>query len=212
MGGALGGWSKTPTEKALRICIQEAVKFIAAKTPQTYYHYQPGAPQVTAAAPAGVPPPPPTAPTPAGAAPAVPAAVSPSGPVVATAPPTDATGTPQALKVIQTIRADLDKELVADLNEVKIRGAIVSVVVTLRFVGNRKESEFLTVDKGKSGILNYDNGESAPVINLDGFLSGRMKPGEAKTLRATFKTPKGATKVGITLSGLGTFDDVVMAQ
>ncbi len=201
LGGALGGWSKTPTEKALRICIQEAVKFVASKTPQTYYHYKPaGAAVATAPALAVSPPPPPAAGPPAGA------------PPVAMALPADATGTPQGMKVIQTIRADLDKELVADLNEVKLRGSIVSVVVTLRFVGNRKESEFLSVQQGKSGVLNYDSGESSPAINLDGFHSGRMKPGEVKTLRATFKAPKGAKKVGITLSGLGTFDDVEITQ
>lgn len=38
LGGALGGWKNTPTEKALRAVIQEAVKFIITKTPQTYYH------------------------------------------------------------------------------------------------------------------------------------------------------------------------------
>jgi curli biogenesis system outer membrane secretion channel CsgG len=201
LGGALGGWSKTPTEKALRICIQEAVKFIASKTPQTYYHYKPaGAAVATAPAPAVPPPPPPAGGPPAGA------------PAVATALPSDATGTPQALKVIQTIRADLDKELVADLNEVRLRGSIVSVVVTLRFTGNKKESEFLSVQQGKSVVLNYDSGESSPALNLDGFHSGRMKPGEVKTLRATFKAPKDAKKVGITLSGLGTFEDVVITQ
>lgn len=196
LGGALGGWSKTPTEKALRICIQEAVKFIAARTPQTYYHYPPAGAAVTTATAPGPPPAPAAAPAP------------PAGAAAATALPADATGTPQALKVIKSIRADLDKDLVADLNEVKLRGAVVSVVVNLRFAGNRKESEYLSVNQGKSGILNYDSGESAPAINLDGFHSGRMKPGEVKTLRATFKVPKGAKKVGITLSGLGTFDDI----
>lgn len=39
IAGALGGWSKTPLEKALRICIQEAVNFIVSKTPPQYYHY-----------------------------------------------------------------------------------------------------------------------------------------------------------------------------
>lgn len=37
--GGLGGWKNTPTEKALRMCINDAVKFIIAKTPQNYYHY-----------------------------------------------------------------------------------------------------------------------------------------------------------------------------
>lgn len=197
LGGALGGWSKTPTEKALRICIQEAVKFVASKTPQTYYRFKPSGATVAAAPALAVSPPPPPAAGP---------------PAVAMALPAEATGTPQGLKAIQTIRADLDKDLVADLNEAKRRGSIVSVVVTLRFVGNRKESEFLAVHQEKSVVLNYDSGENSPAINLDGFHSGRIKPGEVKTLRATFKAPKGAKKVGITLSGLGTFDDVEITQ
>ena len=61
-------------------------------------------------------------------------------------------------------------------------------------------------------ILNYDTGETAPLVSVDGFESGRLKPGEVKTLRANFKVPKGAKTVGITLSGLGTFDDVELAQ
>jgi curli biogenesis system outer membrane secretion channel CsgG len=39
IAAGLGGWSKTPLEKALRVCIQEAVNFIATKTPAQYYHY-----------------------------------------------------------------------------------------------------------------------------------------------------------------------------
>ncbi len=204
LAGSLGGWSNTPTEKALRICIQEAVNFVVSKTPQTYYHYRPaGAPVASPTQPPLAPPyagPPPPPGPPAGA------------PAVATALPADATGTPQALKVLQTIRADLDKDLLADLNEVKLRGSIVSVVVTLRFTGNKKESEFLAVHQEKSGVLDYDSGEKSGAINLDGFTNGRLKPGEVKTLRATFKAPKGAKKVGITLSGLGTFEDVVITQ
>ena len=196
LGGALGGWSKTPTEKALRICIQEAVKFIVTKTPQTYYRV----PQARAAAPA--------------AAPAMVAASRPgaagAGAAVASAPPPAAGGTPPGLAVIKTIRADLDRSLVADLNEIKVRGAVVSVVVSVRSTG-QKQSEHLAINQAKSGILSYDSGETAPAVSLDGFISGRLQPGEVKTLRANFKVPKGAKKVAITLSGLGTFDDVDMA-
>ncbi|MCX5885961.1 MAG: SH3 domain-containing protein [Proteobacteria bacterium] len=39
IAAGLGGWSKTPLEKALRVCIQESVNFIATKTPAQYYHY-----------------------------------------------------------------------------------------------------------------------------------------------------------------------------
>ena len=192
LGGALGGWSKTPTEKALRICIQEAIKFVVSKTPQTYYRHKPGGGVVAAAA----------------APAAAPAGAAPTGGGTATAAlAPDATGTPGALKVIKSIRTDLDKQVIADLNEVKLRGAVLSVVVSLRGTGN-KQSEHLFLNQSKSGVLNYDTGETAAIINADGMTSGRVKPGETVTMRATFKVPKGAKKVGITLSGIGTFDDV----
>jgi curli biogenesis system outer membrane secretion channel CsgG len=38
LAGGLSGWKNTPTEKALRVCIKEAVNFIVTKTPQKYYH------------------------------------------------------------------------------------------------------------------------------------------------------------------------------
>jgi curli biogenesis system outer membrane secretion channel CsgG len=192
LGGALGGWSKTPTEKALRICIQEAVKFIVSKTPQTYYRH--GAPGAQVAAARTV-------------APA--AAAGTAGTAVAAAPP--AGGAPPGLAVVKSIRGDLDKELIADLNEVKLRGAIVTVVVTLRATG-QKQSEYLVISQQKSGILSYDSGDTAPAVSLDGFTTGRLQPGEVKTLRANFKLPKSGKKVAITLSGLGTFDDVEISQ
>jgi curli biogenesis system outer membrane secretion channel CsgG len=124
LGGALGGWSKTPTEKALRVCIQEAVKFITSKTPQTYYRHKPGGDTVAAAAPAAAP-----------RATAAAAGGAAGTQLAATPPPADATGTPTALKVIQTIKADQDRALLVDLNEAKVRGATLSVVVTLRHTG-----------------------------------------------------------------------------
>jgi curli biogenesis system outer membrane secretion channel CsgG len=196
LAGALGGWSKTPIEKALRICIQEAVRFIVSKTPQTYYRHAPaGAVVAAAAAPA-----------------AAPAATPAAGPAVAAAPPPDAAGTPQASKVIQTIRSDRDRELLVDLNEVKVRGAIVVVGLTLRMTGSKKESEHFSVSQSASKVVNYDTGESFAATDVDGVQSGRLKPGDVKTLRVTFKAPKGAKKVGITISGLGTFDDVDIGQ
>jgi curli biogenesis system outer membrane secretion channel CsgG len=43
LGGALpvglGGFSKTPTEKAIRVCIQAAVDYVVAQTPATYYRH-----------------------------------------------------------------------------------------------------------------------------------------------------------------------------
>jgi curli biogenesis system outer membrane secretion channel CsgG len=195
LGGALGGWSKTPTEKALRLCIQEAVKFIVAKTPATYYHYGASGQPVAAAAPKAP----------------VAAAGGAAATTVAATAPTDATGTPSALKVIQTIKADQDKTLLVDLNEAKVRGATVSVVVTLRHTGS-KPSAWVLVNENKSGVMNYDTGETAGTIKLDDQVNSALKPGEVRTVRAVFKVPKGAKKVAITLGGVGTFDDVELQQ
>jgi hypothetical protein len=128
---------------------------------------------------------------------------------VASAPPADATGTPSALKVLKSVRTDLDKQVVADLNEVTRRGVVLSVVVTLRGVGSGSHPH-LILSKEKSHVLNYDTGETTPMINADGFSYGQVNQGDVKTLRATFKVPKDAKKVGITLSGFGTFDDVTL--
>lgn len=194
LGGALGGWSKTPTEKALRVCIQEAVKFIMSKTPPTYYRHKPGGGVVAASA---------TGPA---AAPAPGAAGQ-----VASASPADASGTPPAARVLKSIRADLDKQVIADLNEVRVRGAVLSVVVSVRTVG-KSPSTHLYVSSDKSTVMNYDTGEAAPMMSVDGFNNGRLQPGEVKTIRANFKVPKGAKTIGITLSGLGTFDDVELGK
>ncbi len=39
MGGSLGGFAKTPMEKAIRTCIYESVKYITENTPQEYMKY-----------------------------------------------------------------------------------------------------------------------------------------------------------------------------
>jgi curli biogenesis system outer membrane secretion channel CsgG len=40
VGGSLGGYSKTPMEKAVRVALGEAIKFVVSKTPHKYYHYK----------------------------------------------------------------------------------------------------------------------------------------------------------------------------
>jgi curli biogenesis system outer membrane secretion channel CsgG len=37
---ALGGFSKTPIEKAIRVCIEKAVEYIVSQTPTEYYRYK----------------------------------------------------------------------------------------------------------------------------------------------------------------------------
>jgi curli biogenesis system outer membrane secretion channel CsgG len=201
LGGALGGWSKTPTEKALRICLQEAVRFVVSKTPAVYYrHGAPGTQPVAASTAHGALVTK-TAATGAGA----------GGTAVAAAPPADATGTPPAMSVLKSIRLDQDRQVVADLNEAKVRGAVLSVVVSLREVGKR-QSKHILVNDSKSAVLDYDTGESAPLIRLDGFNNGPLGAGDVQVVRATFKVPKNAKKVAITLAGIGTFDDVELAR
>lgn len=39
MGGGLSGFAKTPMEKAIRTCIDEAVKFLVKETPKEYLKY-----------------------------------------------------------------------------------------------------------------------------------------------------------------------------
>ena len=39
MGGGLGGYSKTPVEKAIRVALGKAVDFIVSQLPAEYYHY-----------------------------------------------------------------------------------------------------------------------------------------------------------------------------
>ena len=39
VGGGLGGYKNTPTEKAIRVCLQEAVNWIVSQTPPQYFHY-----------------------------------------------------------------------------------------------------------------------------------------------------------------------------
>jgi curli biogenesis system outer membrane secretion channel CsgG len=39
LGGGLGAYANTPMEKAIRICIIEAVRYIAQTIPANYYRY-----------------------------------------------------------------------------------------------------------------------------------------------------------------------------
>ncbi|MDL1961294.1 MAG: CsgG/HfaB family protein [Deltaproteobacteria bacterium] len=39
VGGGLGGYQNTPTEKAIRVCLKEAVNWITSQTPAQYYRH-----------------------------------------------------------------------------------------------------------------------------------------------------------------------------
>ena len=125
------------------------------------------------------------------------------GATAAAAPPA-----PAGPKALAMIRSDSDQNLVARLTDATVRGAVLTVVVTLTLEGSKAQSEKIELAAAKSLVMDYATGQTYAVLNADGFTSGQLKAGEVKTLRVTFKAPKDAKTVGITLSGLGTFDDV----
>ncbi len=121
-------------------------------------------------------------------------------------------GAPPQPKALQTVRSDFDNDLVARLTDVTLRGAVLSVVVSLTLEGSKAQSEKIELVTAKSHVLDYATGQTYPVITADGFTAGQLKSGEVKTLRVTFRAPKDAKAVGITLSGVGSFDDVKLGQ
>jgi curli biogenesis system outer membrane secretion channel CsgG len=54
--GGLSNWQKTPVEKAIRIAVQQAVKELASKTPQTYFRHGAGTGPVVSTSPVQPPP------------------------------------------------------------------------------------------------------------------------------------------------------------
>lgn len=208
MGGGLGGFAKSPMETAIRKMIVESVKFIVAQTPQSFYHYSADGQPIGGNRPAKS----------KISKPGTSVAKSTKPPVEdpdeeemeASEAPKDQMGTPKGRKTIQSIKSDVDPNLVAHLNEVKRRGAVLTVAVTLTFSGSKKESEYFAISQGQSHVMDYDTAEEYELVKLDGFTSSRLKPGDVKMFQATFKAPKDAKTVAITFSGLGTFDDVEM--
>ncbi len=120
----------------------------------------------------------------------------------------------------KSIQADFDNTVRATLKEIVVRGAVLSVVVSLSFEGGGKdkrgkdiqESQWLStsLDSAHTHLLHYETGTTYSIKKFDGFYSGRLHVGqEEKTLRATFEAPPKSVKtVGITIAGVGTFDDV----
>jgi len=79
LGIGLSGFRNTPMEKAVRVCLANAVQFVVSRTPANYYHYgATGQPMGAAVAPP--PPPQPAVEQPTPPQPAQPAAVQPAPP------------------------------------------------------------------------------------------------------------------------------------
>lgn len=188
MGGGLTGFSKTPMESAIREMIGNAVAFVVSKTPETYYRYGPGGAVI----------------------PHRPAATAALAPVPASVPATPTTPGPG--QAIQVIKADGDRDLLVQLDDVKLRGAVLSVVVSLTMSKAKPESEPIEVNQSKTHVMDYATGQTYPIISVEGFAAGRIKAGEVKTLRLMFRAPKDAATIGINLSGVGAFDDVKLGR
>jgi curli biogenesis system outer membrane secretion channel CsgG len=212
VSGALGGFSKTPMEKAIREVIQASVAFVVSKTPAQYYRV--GA---TTAGAAPVPelqvgPPAQMPQTQAGFAP--PMAGSPaqpfpqSQPNMASLPPQPPAGAPGALKSIAT---DKNPKLTAELTEVRKRGAVVSVVITVRNNGSSKER--LDYQQAGTHLLDYSDGKKYDLVSgIQGRRSATLGPNEQVVIRAMFKAPPKSDSVAVVIDEIGTFEDVSLNQ
>lgn len=207
-GGALGGFAKTPMERAIREAIQASVDAVVANTPRTYYrvaagtHSAPPVPELQSRPPAAAPEPASAPPAPAAAEAAPPQAAPPQ---VASVPP----ATPAARPTLMVIALDRNPRLTAELNEVRRRGAVISVTLTVRNPGDKKEWFNLTE---QSFLLDYSDGKQYPATVLPTKGALGLEPRQHMVLRATFKAPPDADTVAIVLDGIGTFDDVELSK
>lgn len=113
---------------------------------------------------------------------------------------------------MQTIRAIGDKDLLVHLNEVKLRGVVLLIAVSLTYEGKNQESAYYSTSGAHSHVLDYSTGKKHGCTSIDGATSGHIPSGQVHKFQVTCNTPSNAKKVGITIYGLGTFDDVVISQ
>jgi curli biogenesis system outer membrane secretion channel CsgG len=215
ISGALGGFAKTPMEKAIRDVIQTSINFVVSKTPAQYYRVPVTAP---ASAPvpelqAGFPGQPPMG-QPSASQMALAPQMSPQQPGLAPqASPVDVANVPQQPQhaippvAVKSISADKNPKLTAELTEIRKRGAVVSVVVTVRNTANTKER--LDYQQTGSHLLDYAEGKKYDLISgIQGKRSTTLGPNEQAVIRATFRAPSKADTVAIVIDEIGTFDDV----
>ena len=118
--------------------------------------------------------------------------------------------------VLKSIRSAKDKDVVIQLNEVKVRGSVLQVVVSGIYQGKveaaagTKQSGHFAVSNGS--VLDYNTNKKYQSTSVDGDDCCAVGPGEIKRVHLTFPAPPGAKKIGISIGGLGTFDDVVISE
>lgn len=141
-----------------------------------------------------------------------------SAPMASSMPasPDESMGGAKAYGVLKSIKSARDKDVVIQLNEVKIRGSVLQVVVSGIYQGKveaaagTKQSGHFGV--GHGSVLDYNTNKKYASTNVDGDTCCSVGPGDIKRVQITFPAPPGAKKVGISIGDLGTFDDVVIAQ
>jgi curli biogenesis system outer membrane secretion channel CsgG len=213
--GALGGFAKTPMERAIRDAIQASVDFVVSKTPAKYLRVAattpslPPAPQLQSGPPMQAPP--------FQAAPQ--AEMAPQGQMAPTGPmPSPAAAPPQMASVPpatasqgpRVIAVDRNPRLTAELTEARQRGAVVSVSVTVRNPSEARQP--LELSGKETYLLDYAEGKKHELIGFQGQRRLELGPGEQAVLRATFRAPQGAGAVAVVIDEIGTFDDVQVAR
>lgn len=143
------------------------------------------------------------------------AAAAPMGSSMPSAPE-ESMGGAKTYGVLKSIRSAKDKDVVIQLNEVKVRGSVLQVVVSGIYQGKveaaagTKQSGHFAVSNGS--VLDYNTNKKYQSTSVDGDDCCAVGPGEIKRVHLTFPAPPGAKKIGISIGGLGTFDDVVISE
>lgn len=141
---------------------------------------------------------------------------APSAPMASSMPasPEESMGGAKAYGVLKSIRSAKDKDVVIQLNEVKVRGSVLQVVVSGIYQGKveaaagTKQSGHFAMSHGS--VLDYNTNKKYASTGVDGDTCCSVGPGDIKRVQITFPAPPGAKKVGISIGDLGTFDDVVI--
>jgi hypothetical protein len=144
------------------------------------------------------------------------ASAAPSAPMASSmsSSPDESMGGAKTYSVLKSMRSARDKDVVVQLNEVKVRGSVLQVVVSGIYQGKieaaagTKQSGHFAVSNGS--VLDYNTNKKYQSTSVDGDDCCAVGPGETKRVQITFPAPPGAKKVGISIGGLGTFDDVVI--
>jgi len=139
-----------------------------------------------------------------------------SSPMASSMPasPDESMGGAKTYGVLKSMKSAKDKDVVIQLNEVKVRGSVLQVVVSGIYQGKveaaagTKQSGHFGVSSGS--VLDYNTNKTYASTGVDGDTCCAVGPGDIKRVQITFPAPPGAKKVGISIGGLGTFDDVVI--